>query len=160
MLFGRVENRPSWVILYVSRIKNQCDYCRFVEILYICSPKYSIINIIRCRSQKTTKQQKNSTFSKKNTKNICRIQEKAVPLHSQFGNHSSLALRKKFWRDVRVVECAGLENRCTERYRGFESLSLRKTRYFLASFLFYAQFYSQKLTPHRVSNTIKIAVNS
>ena len=32
------------------------------------------------------------------------------------------------WRDVRVVECAGLENRCTARYRGFESLSLRKTR--------------------------------
>ena len=30
------------------------------------------------------------------------------------------------WRDGRVVECGGLENRCTERYRGFESLSLRK----------------------------------
>ena len=30
------------------------------------------------------------------------------------------------WRDVRVVECAGLENRCTARYRGFESLSLRQ----------------------------------
>ena len=29
------------------------------------------------------------------------------------------------WRDGRVVECGGLENRCTERYRGFESLSLR-----------------------------------
>ena len=24
-----------------------------------------------------------------------------------------------------MVECGGLENRCTERYRGFESLSLR-----------------------------------
>lgn len=29
------------------------------------------------------------------------------------------------WRDVRVVECAGLENRCTARYRGFESPPLR-----------------------------------
>ena len=29
------------------------------------------------------------------------------------------------WRDGRVVECTGLENRRTERYRGFESLSLR-----------------------------------
>ena len=28
-------------------------------------------------------------------------------------------------RDGRVVECGGLENRCTARYRGFESLSLR-----------------------------------
>ncbi len=37
-----------------------------------------------------------------------------------------LPLKRSFWRDVRVVECAGLENRCTERYRGFESLSLRK----------------------------------
>ena len=30
------------------------------------------------------------------------------------------------WRDGRVVECGGLESRCTAcRYRGFESLSLR-----------------------------------
>ena len=28
-------------------------------------------------------------------------------------------------RDGRVVDCGGLENRCTARYRGFESLSLR-----------------------------------
>ena len=33
---------------------------------------------------------------------------------------------KKFWRDGRVVDRGGLENRCTERYRGFESLSLRQ----------------------------------
>ena len=32
------------------------------------------------------------------------------------------------WRDGRVVDCIGLENRRTERYRGFESLSLRKRR--------------------------------
>ena len=30
-----------------------------------------------------------------------------------------------FRRDGRVVDCIGLENRRTERYRGFESLSLR-----------------------------------
>ena len=28
-------------------------------------------------------------------------------------------------RDGRVVDCGGLENHCTARYRGFESLSLR-----------------------------------
>ena len=35
---------------------------------------------------------------------------------------------KEFWRDGRVVDRGGLENRCTERYRGFESLSLRLTK--------------------------------
>ena len=32
---------------------------------------------------------------------------------------------EKFRRDGRVVDYNGLENRRTERYRGFESLSLR-----------------------------------
>ena len=32
---------------------------------------------------------------------------------------------RKFWRGGRVVDCGGLENRCTARYPGFESLSLR-----------------------------------
>ena len=32
---------------------------------------------------------------------------------------------KEFWRGGRVVDCGGLENRCTARYPGFESLSLR-----------------------------------
>ena len=32
------------------------------------------------------------------------------------------------WRDGRVVDYNGLENRRTERYRGFESLSLRQQR--------------------------------
>ncbi len=44
------------------------------------------------------------------------------------------------WRDGRVVDCIGLENRRTERYRGFESLSLRKSRqeisYWVSLFLF------------------------
>ena len=35
------------------------------------------------------------------------------------------ALIKEFWRGGRVVDCGGLENRCTARYPGFESLSLR-----------------------------------
>ena len=34
-------------------------------------------------------------------------------------------LIREFWRGGRVVDCGGLENRCTERYPGFESLSLR-----------------------------------
>ena len=34
-------------------------------------------------------------------------------------------MKKKFWRGGRVVDCGGLENRCTARYPGFESLSLR-----------------------------------
>ena len=33
----------------------------------------------------------------------------------------------RIWRDGRVVDYNGLENRRTERYRGFESLSLRKS---------------------------------
>ena len=37
-------------------------------------------------------------------------------------------LEREFWRDGRVVDRGGLENRCTERYRGFESLSLRNKR--------------------------------
>ena len=35
-------------------------------------------------------------------------------------------LIREFWRGGRVVDCGGLENRCTERYPGFESLSLRR----------------------------------
>ena len=33
------------------------------------------------------------------------------------------------WRDGRVVDCGGLENRWAERLRGFESLSLRNTKW-------------------------------
>ena len=36
------------------------------------------------------------------------------------------APKKEFWRGGRVVDCGGLENRCTARYPGFESLSLRQ----------------------------------
>ncbi len=37
-------------------------------------------------------------------------------------------------RDGRVVDCSGLENRRTERYRGFESLSLRLLNPLLSGF--------------------------
>ena len=33
---------------------------------------------------------------------------------------------KKHWRSGRVVEGGGLENRCAERHRGFESYLLRQ----------------------------------
>ena len=36
------------------------------------------------------------------------------------------AFERKRRKDGRVVYCVGLENRSTERYRGFESLSFRK----------------------------------
>ena len=36
-------------------------------------------------------------------------------------------------KDGRVVYCVGLENRSTERYRGFESLSFRKQRMIVAN---------------------------
>ena len=42
-----------------------------------------------------------------------------VPLHPLFE-------QLEHWRDGRVVDYNGLENRRTERYRGFESLSLRQ----------------------------------
>ena len=53
-------------------------------------------------------------------------------------NHSTL------WRDGRVVECTGLENRRTERYRGFESLSLRNKRWKSADCKTNTQFYTQE----------------
>ena len=47
-------------------------------------------------------------------------------------------------RDGRVVECGGLEIRCTARYRGFESLSLRGKGCKSASYAIYTLFYTQK----------------
>ena len=45
---------------------------------------------------------------------------------STFASHlRNKRTSKEVWRDGRVVECTGLENRRTARYRGFESLSLR-----------------------------------
>lgn len=49
-----------------------------------------------------------------------------------------------FWRDGRVVDYNGLENRRTERYRGFESLSLRKQGCKSASYAIYTLYYTKK----------------
>ena len=54
---------------------------------------------------------------------------KFLILNSQFSILSSTfapALKQfEHWRDGRVVDYSGLENRRAERHRGFESLSLR-----------------------------------
>ena len=53
------------------------------------------------------------------------------------------ASERKSWRDGRVVDRGGLENRCTERYRGFESLSLRQVEvvnHKICNFFFYMNF--------------------
>ena len=42
---------------------------------------------------------------------------------------TTFSLKNNSWRGGRVVDCTGLENRRTERYRGFESLSLRRKRF-------------------------------
>ena len=44
-----------------------------------------------------------------------------VTLHSHLGH-------LEYWRDGRVVDYSSLENYRTERYRGFESLSLRSNK--------------------------------
>ena len=54
----------------------------------------------------------------------------------QNGNHH--------WRDGRVVDYNGLENRRAERHRGFESLSLRKQGCKSASYAICTLFYTQK----------------
>ena len=69
-------------------------------------------------------------IDKKNEKHLA-VQKKLRTFAAHLRNGYSKAMSSKFLlcmlrRDVRVVECAGLENRCTARYRGFESLSLRQ----------------------------------
>ena len=49
-------------------------------------------------------------------------------------NYFTFAVRR---RDGRVVECGGLENHCTAMYRGFESLSLRKTQTKMFGFFYF-----------------------
>ena len=48
------------------------------------------------------------------------------------------------WRDGRVVDYSSLENYRTERYRGFESLSLRNITWLSVICKIYTQFYTQK----------------
>ena len=52
------------------------------------------------------------------------FQKLSIPLHS-LSTRKQVDYKVAFWRDGRVVDYNGLENRRTERYRGFESLSLR-----------------------------------
>ena len=57
----------------------------------------------------------------KNSACICIIKIKAYLCTASETKYFS----KGVWRGGRVVDCGGLENRCTARYPGFESLSLR-----------------------------------
>ena len=68
---------------------------------------------------------KKSHFLKKNPQIACTLYFFAIPLHHQT-RRDHILVKKQTWRGGRVVDCTGLENRRTERYRGFESLSLRK----------------------------------
>ena len=45
-----------------------------------------------------------------------------------------------------MVDYNGLENRRTERYRGFESLSLRKQGCKSTSYVIYTLYYTQKIS--------------
>lgn len=47
-------------------------------------------------------------------------------------------------RDGRVVDYSSLENCRTERYRGFESLSLRKQGCKSTNYVIYTLFYTRK----------------
>ena len=58
-------------------------------------------------------------------------------------------LRDTVRRDGRVVDYSSLENCRTERYRGFESLSLRKLGCKSASYAIYTLFYTQELSEPR-----------
>ena len=61
----------------------------------------------------------------KKAQNILLFQINPLPLHSLSDQKPIAKIAR---RDGRVVDCTGLENRRTERYRGFESLSLRQAR--------------------------------
>ena len=66
---------------------------------------------------------------------------------------SDIFYTKIFWRDGRVVDYNGLENRRAERHRGFGSLSLRKQGCKSASYAICTLYYTQnqalkkKVTP-------------
>ena len=56
-----------------------------------------------------------------------------------------------------MVECGGLEIRCTARYRGFESLSLRNKGCESASYAIYTLFYTQELS-YRSKRNVSVVV--
>ncbi len=74
---------------------------------------------------------------------ICIKQKIPLILHSLFRPHP-IHFWEQIRRDGRVVDCNGLENRRTETYRGFESLSLRKMYLFSISYKVYPQIHPQK----------------
>ena len=55
---------------------------------------------------------------------------------------------KKYWRGGRVVDCGGLENRCTARYPGFESLSLRKPSVYCRADKIFGEMPEWSIGPH------------
>ena len=61
-----------------------------------------------------------------------------------------LPLRDAIRRDGRVVDYSSLENCRTERYRGFESLSLRKRGCKSAGYAIYTLFYTQIMTVEEI----------
>ena len=65
---------------------------------------------------------------------------------------SDIFYTKIFWRDGRVVDYNGLENRRAERHRGFESLSLRKQGCISTSYVIYTLYYTQN---YRLRNDFK-----
>ena len=67
----------------------------------------------------------NEKNNQKKRQNICSFENNPY-LCTAFKTKSTDRL--KYWRGGRVVDCGGLENRCTARYPGFESLSLRNKR--------------------------------
>ena len=70
---------------------------------------------------------------KKNTFGSKKIGEKFVISKINRTFASLLKIKpsqKEVWRDGRVVDYSGLENRRAERHRGFESLSLRSIKVF------------------------------
>lgn len=74
-------------------------------------------------------------------RNICKVKNNPY-LCTAFEKRGNS--HEEFWRGGRVVDCGGLENRCTARYPGFESLSLRNKRWKSADCKTNTQFYTQE----------------
>lgn len=51
--------------------------------------RWHYINILMCKAKITNCKRGKIIFFKKNTRKTCTFQIKVIPLHSQFGNHSS-----------------------------------------------------------------------
>ena len=66
-----------------------------------------------------------------------------------------LPLRDAIRRDGRVVDYSSLENCRTERYRGFESLSLRKKGCKSATYAICTLYYTQIFNSKKLSFSIR-----